>query len=295
MIIIKVNGGLGNQMFQYAFGRGISLALGVEMKLDISWFNAIAEQDTIRHYELNCFSTKIEIASTDEVKKIKGRMLHLPRRVRNFLSKLKLLSQKSYFLEKYYHYDSSVALCPDKSYFEGYWQSYRYFDKYREIIREDFIYKDALSETNKKYKEYIVSQNSVSLHIRRGDYVTNSNANGYHGVSSLDYYYSAMNYIAQRVEDAHFFIFSDDIEWVKENLNSQEKMTFAENKANTKAFEEIYLMSLCQHNIIANSTFSWWGAYLNVHNEKIVIAPKIWFKDTEINTNDLIPESWIRM
>ncbi|MDD3060131.1 MAG: alpha-1,2-fucosyltransferase, partial [Sulfurimonas sp.] len=146
-----------------------------------------------------------------------------------------------------------------------------------------------------KLKEEIQSSNSVSLHVRRGDYVSNKNATSYHGVSSLDYYYNAIETISKKISNPILYIFSDDIPWVRENLIVSLPIVFIENTNTDRPFEDIYLMSLCKHNIIANSTFSWWGAYLNSNLEKNVIAPKKWFNDPVINTEDLIPSSWTRI
>lgn len=293
MIIVKLNGGLGNQMFQYAFGRAVSLSLNTELKLDISWFNSILEKDTIRHYELACFGLKTPFATEKEIKTMQGNAALLPRRIFNLLSKIKLVSNQSYFQEKYYHYDRSVETRSNNTYFEGYWQSYRYFERYADVIKDDFFTHYNLEDI--KLKEEIQSSNSVSLHVRRGDYVSNKNATSYHGVSSLDYYYNAIETISKKISNPILYIFSDDIPWVRENLIVSLPIVFIENTNTDRPFEDIYLMSLCKHNIIANSTFSWWGAYLNSNLEKNVIAPKKWFNDPVINTEDLIPSSWTRI
>jgi len=294
MIVIKVNGGLGNQMFQYAFGRAISLQLNTQLKLDVSWFNEIPKTDTIREYELNCFNIKPLIASDDEIKKTKGPIGLFPKRVSSFLRKMNILFESSYVMEKEFYYNPAMLLSVDNSYFEGYWQSYRYFDKYKEVIKKDFLENYSLSKDKQNILEKVKSCNTISLHIRRGDYVSNANANNYHGVSSLKYYYEAIKYIKDKIENPYFIIFSDDIDWVKKNLKVESPLLFIENQNNDRPFDDIYLMSLCKHNIIANSSFSWWGAYLNMNSNKIVIAPKKWFNDSSKNTNDLIPTDWKR-
>ena len=295
MIIVKLNGGLGNQMLQYAFGRAMSLFLKTELKFDISWFDTILEQETPRHYELECFGLAAQFATKDEIKKIKGLQALLSKRVSRILKKMNLLENKSYFLEKFYHYDPTTQLCSDNTYFEGYWQSYRYFESYQSQIKDDFLGKYKLEENNLALSQEIQSCNAVSLHVRRGDYVTNKNATDYHGVSPLDYYYQAIGQIIQEVQSPVLYIFSDDIAWVKEHLEVSLNVVYVENRAENKPFEDIYLMHLCKHNIIANSSFSWWGAYLNNYEQKIVIAPKKWFGDSSINTDDLIPTNWRRI
>ena len=295
MIIVKINGGLGNQMFQYAFGRSQSLLLNTQLKLDISWFTKIPETDTVRTYELDCFNLKQVVALESEIQKTKGIFALLPKRIIKLFNKMNFLHQNSYFLEKKYNYDNTIVLSTGDTYFEGYWQSYHYFEKYKDIIKDEFIENYILINENNKITEIIESQNAVSLHIRRGDYISNPNANSYHGICSLEYYEKSMQYIATEISNPYFIIFSDDIEWVKKNLQTTFSLIFVERKKDDKPFDDIYLMSKCQHNIIANSSFSWWGAYLNSNSQKIVIAPKKWFNDSSKDTTDLIPVEWIRL
>lgn len=293
MIIVKVMGGLGNQMFQYSFGRAVSLTKQVELKLDISWFENLPSKDTVRVYELDTFNINPIFATANEVNKLEGICGILPRRVCNFISKIGISFGNSHFMEKGYRYDSNVF--QDETYFEGFWQSYRYFDSFKEDIIQELTCKLPLEGKNKELSAYIQSCEAVSLHIRRGDYVSNSNASSFHGVSPLDYYYKAIDFISKQVEEPSFFIFSDDIAWVKENLTTEYPTTFVDHNSVNQGFEDMRLMSLCKHNIIANSTFSWWGAYLNRYEKKNVIAPKKWFNDPSIDTSDLIPSEWIRL
>lgn len=295
MIIVKINGGLGNQMFQYAFGRAMAIMLQTELKLDCNWFDTIEEGDTVRHYELDCFGLKTLFATNDEIERIKGKEFQLPNIIKRIIKKLELFQKESYFVEKFYHCDSSIEFCKDNTYFEGYWQSYLYFDTITDIIKKDFLSNHKMQSNDIILSNQIRDTNSISLHIRRGDYVSNSNATSYHGVSSLDYYYEAIQYIKEKVVNPVVYLFSDDINWVKENLKIDLPIVFVENRDPKRPFDDIYLMHLCKHNIIANSSFSWWGAYLNENSEKIVIAPKKWFNDPSINTEDLIPRNWIRM
>ncbi len=148
---------------------------------------------------------------------------------------------------------------------------------------------------NKDIGEMIQSFKSVSLHIRRGDYVSNKVTNQVHGVCDLNYYSHAISYIAERISNTHLFVFSDDPEWAKGNLKTEIPTFFVDNNRADKDYEDLKLMRQCKHNIIANSSFSWWGAWLNQNAGKIVIAPKKWFNDKSINTKDLIPEKWIRL
>lgn len=293
MIIVKLMGGLGNQMFQYAFGRTIALALNAELKLDLSWFENRPFQDTIRVYELDTFDINPLFATTTEVNKLKSICAFLPQRVCHFLSRIGIPFGSSYFLEQGYKYNSIVFR--NNTYFEGFWQSYRYFESFKKEILQEFTCKHLLEGKNKELSELIESCNAVSLHIRRGDYVSHMNASSFHGLSPLEYYYKAITFLCERVEQPCFFVFSDDIAWVKEHLKIEYPITFVDHNSVNQGFEDMRLMSLCKHNIIANSTFSWWGAYLNRYAKKMVIAPQKWFNDPNIDTNDLIPSEWIRL
>lgn len=291
MIIVNVLGGLGNQMFQYAFAYALTQKSSEEVKLDIESFMLYE----LRDYELEVFNISLPVATIDEVNSRKYRR-------ENFLMKvLRKLKRESkpfsdvYLKEAHFHFDEVVLNQANKAFFEGYWQSERYFKAYREDLLKEFTLKKSLHKKSKAYQEHIGSCTAISLHIRRGDYISNAHTNSVHGTCSLEYYESAVKYVEERVEHPHFFIFSDDLAWAKDNLSFIATKTFVELDDNTPDHEEMLLMSLCQHNIIANSSFSWWGAWLNQNIDKIVIAPKKWFSDTSINTSDLIPKTWIRL
>ena len=147
----------------------------------------------------------------------------------------------------------------------------------------------------KKTSDAIDSSVSVSVHIRRGDYVTNRHTNAVHGVCPLSYYKKAMKFIEDRVAQPEYFVFSDDLDWVKGNLQTHSKVRFVDNNRESNSYNDMHLMSLCKHSIIANSSFSWWGAWLGGNKDKIVVAPSQWFRDRELDSSDHIPSSWYRM
>lgn len=294
MIIVKLMGGLGNQMFQYAAGKALALTHNTDLRFDLSWFDTITKSDTVRTYNLTCFSFPDTIfASPKDLQSNKA--IFLPSRIKKLIKRLYPSFQKNVILEKYFHYDPSLLDSPSNAYIEGYWQSFRYFEPFSNIIREELRFQTPMDAENQKLSESILATPSVSLHIRRGDYVTNTHANDFHGTTSLEYYDSAIKAIYKHITEPHFFIFSDDIEWTTQNLSIPFNATYINHNHGNMAFEDMRLMSLCKHNIIANSTFSWWGAWLNTNPNKIVIAPKTWFQDNTINTNDLIPGSWLRV
>jgi len=162
-------------------------------------------------------------------------------------------------------------------------------------IRSEFTFKLPMSQQNTDIAKTISQTNSISLHVRRNDFANNSRVNSIHGLCSLDYYKSAISYIVERVKCPSFYVFSDDSTWVKRNLKIDYPCEFVENNWGRESFNDMRLMSMCKHNIIANSSFSWWGAWLNPNPQKLVMAPKVWFAMQDINTNDLIPNDWIRV
>lgn len=297
MIIVKLMGGLGNQMFQYAAGRSLACRHNARLKLDISFLESDQKGVAARAYELRHLNISADIATPIEVAEITGcgknrikTMLVLFQQITG-LAKLK----PSTFLERHFHFNQAFLTVPDNTYLEGYWQSEKYFKEIEETIRREFVVRYPLEGKNLEISEKIKSVNSVSIHVRRGDYVTNPETSRIHGVCGLEYYLESIKEVSKKVSDPHFFIFSDDMEWGKENLKTDYPVTYVDFNGPDNAYEDMRLMSLCRHNIIANSSFSWWGAWLNKNPEKIVIAPKRWFNKLDINADDLIPETWIRL
>lgn len=283
MIITKLIGGLGNQMFQYAVGRSLAYANNTELKLDISGYNN-QKGITPRSYMLNIFNIQSNYANEKEIHKFRGNNIFL-----------RILKISSYIKEKQFYFDPKILIVKDNSYLDGYWHSEKYFKEIEQIIRKEFTLKDKPDVTNRKMISYINNCDSVSIHIRRGDYVFDKKTNKFHGICSLGYYLKAVALVAKKVKNPQFFIFSDDPIWTKQNLHLKFPCVYVDHNVGRKDYEDMRLMSKCKHNIIANSSFSWWGAWLNNNLDKIVVAPKQWFHDKSINTRDLIPESWIRI
>jgi len=179
-------------------------------------------------------------------------------------------------------------------YLSGYWQSEKYFDDVSGIIREEFQLKNEPAGLNLELVRAMRGSQAVSLHVRRGDYVSNPIAASYHGVCSLEYYRTAIKLIEEKVANPKFYVFSDDIPWCKENLRFPQPATYVDHNSD-EPFEDLRLMSFCKHFIIANSSFSWWGAWLSRNQEKIVLAPKKWFLTREKDDRDQVPANWIRI
>ena len=306
MIVTRLIGGIGNQLFQYAVGRHLAETQKTILKLDISGFETYKGFD----YSLGVFNFQEIFANPEEVK-----VLTFPERgiAKRVMSRLLGRSPEcsTRIREKYFSFDSRILSLPDGIYLEGYWQSEKYFIGSECIIRKDFTVKSPLSCQNKILTEQMVDSESVSIHVRRGYILTEDKSQIYHGICEPIYFHRSIEHITQMVKNPHFYILSDDIEWCKSNLKVSCPITFVDNNAPSnmyvryenppyeynRDYEDLRLMSQCKHNIISNSSFSWWGAWLNSNPDKIVIAPKRWFVDEKMNsqTNDLIPVSWIRI
>ena len=276
-------GGLGNQMFQYALGRKISLTQNKKLYLDLTFYNDQSAVDTPRHYELECFKLKVDL--------IKNPILDKKPRF-SIISKVPYFPNR--YNEKQFPFTEDVLNQADGTLYQGYWQTEKYFADIRDQLLKDFTLKDALSADDQNILDTIKLQTSVSLHVRRGDYVSNTNANSFHGLKGVEYYTKAIQIISSKVNDYKLFVFSDDIEWCKQNLSKiYGNIHFVDGDRDGSI--DMNLMKHCSHNIIANSSFSWWAAWLNTNPDKIVVAPHNWFNDKSIDTKDVVPESWLKI
>lgn len=286
-------GGLGNQLFQYALGRRLALICNTSLKLDIRGFSTYYK---LHKYSLFHFNIDENFVTSEEAGKYRNffSRAFVECNQRIFGNKLGTYYQRNYVKECTEQFDENILKVPSDVYIEGYWQTEKYFKEIAQQLRQEFTFKTPPSETNRLMGDVIKRNNSVSIHIRRTDYVTDAASNQDHGVCGLPYYRRAMTHISERVETPHFYVFSDDMNWVKANLRSEHATTYVDfNNADTN-FEDLRLMSLCKHNIIANSTFSWWGAWLNQNDGKIVIAPEKWYASNR-SFGDVVPKEWIKM
>jgi hypothetical protein len=291
MIIANLLGGLGNQMFQYAAGRALSIHLNQPLRLDVSGF---ANYRLHHGFELSrLFAGYMEVASSEDMQKVLS--WRAPPMFRRLLLRKALTAfrGKQFVVEPHFKYWNGINHVPLNAYLAGYWQSEKYFKNIEHSIRTDFVFKLPMSDNNEATAEEIEQCNSVSLHVRRGDYVQNANVLSVHALCSIEYYRMAIRQIAERVQQPVFFIFSDDIAWVKDNLKIDFPCRFVDHNHGTESFNDMRLMSLCRHHIIANSSFSWWGAWLAQGGDQNVFYPKNWFNNPSYDISDLVPESWI--
>src|SRR6267378_2026020 len=272
MIVVRLIGGLGNQLFQYAAGRALALANGCELRLDISGFNKYA----LHHgYELGIFNIKAEIANQEDTSVLAGSQSRLARYARRKLN----LTRKTHFVERKFAFDPAFFNIKQPAYLDGYWQSYKYLEPCAMQIRDELRFNKPLTGRNLETAEHIDRIDSVSIHIRRGDYVSKSGAHGFVGIG---YYNKAITRIREEIDSPVFFVFSDDLTWARGNLQLGNGAIFVSHNTGVSSYEDMRLMSLCKHNIIANSTFSWWAAWLNVNTNKIVVCPSQWLADPSV-------------
>lgn len=287
MIKVKVIGGLGNQLFQYATGRAVAEKLGTTLIIDISAFQSY-NIHPLRLNKFKCrgvFSPKTKFF--DKLLKV-----NIIRRVSLLLGLL-----NNYYYEKGLAYNENVFSINTESTLVGHFQSEKYFLSIRnELLSELLLIKD-LSGPEKRVECSIKNTNSIAIHIRRGDYISNQSANIIHGTCDNTYFNKAISFLENNAvlnDSSCLYVFSDDISWCRDNLKFNYKCVFVEGRAD-KPEVDMYLMSLCQHQIISNSTFSWWGAWLNKNENKTVIAPANWFKSDKHDSRDIIPETWIKL
>lgn len=284
MIVSNIIGGLGNQMFQYSLGFSLAKKLNTSLFLDISSFknpNIYAK----RQYELKIFEIDNLFIKSNNLINLVNSIFHL--KVNPYLCKsVREVATK---------YNSSILKKSGRLYLDGYWQSYKYFSDYEQDIANIYKFRAPLSTQTLKKAQEINKNNSISIHVRRGDYVADTSTNKHHGTCSQSYYQRSIEYISKKVKNPTFYIFSDDPDWVKKNITIKQKTVYITHNKTNDSWQDMYLMSKCKHNIIANSSFSWWGAWLNSNINKIIIAPRKWFRDTSIDTRDLIPPDWIRL
>jgi Glycosyl transferase family 11 len=290
-VTVKLLGGLGNQMFQYAIARALADRSHCGVRLNLSDF----ENYSLRRYELDAYAIRAEVVTQRQNISCEVKLQAF---VKTVLSKFGINlkeGRERLYSERSFVFDPSSRDWKPPANLEGYWQSEKYFIEIAESLRQDFSLRERPDSANEDVAARISCANAVSLHVRRGDYVTNAHTASYHGICSLEYYAAAIDFVAGRVADPHFFVFSDDLPWAYENLRLAYPSTLVDCNGPDKGVWDMALMKQCKHHIIANSSFSWWGAWLNPNPNKVVVAPLKWFNKPEIDTSDLIPESWIRI
>lgn len=287
MIAFYGQGGLGNQLFQYAAARSLAHRLNTDLVLDTYWFRHVRLGETARPIELTNYHVKLRIANSDEQRRWK---LLRTRWVRY----IDMLMPMHAVRERGFAYNDSLNRTTDDSYLVGAWQSERYFQNIRAFLLDELTPIQLPSTRDTELLQAMQTCDAICVHVRRGDYVTSNSASAYHGVCSLDYYQRAIKYVASQVLNPSLFIFSDDPDWTREHLRTEYPSHYVTHNSSTDAFQDLRLMSCCKHHVIANSSFSWWGAWLSTFAQQVVVAPVQWFAVNR-PTPDLLPHQWKRL
>jgi len=285
-ITTRLDGGLGNQMFQYAAGKALACRTGLPLMLDITHLSKRAH----RNYELGAFN----INATTFRRPGKGKPDTLTLLSMSLGIGAKPPAPAPIYAEPHFHFDATFEKLAGPYVLEGYWQSERYFLNVAEQIRSDFSPKHVPPRVAAMQASLAASP-AVSLHVRRGDYVSKPEVARFHGICEMGYYRRAMDHMLTLVPDAVFHIFSDDPQWVSTEFPKQHRWTLVDDWPSKAPWVDLWLMSQCDHHIIANSSYSWWGAWLNSTADKRVIAPARWFNEANHDTCDILPSAWIQL
>jgi hypothetical protein len=304
MIITRLTGGLGNQMFQYAAGLALAEQRRTVLKLDVSWFREYAEYEAHNRYALSCLNVTEQFATQEEIDRVRG--IQLTRTERWTVALARALRLRRYVARHasggLWHYPPhggfypEFSTLPDSTYLDGMFQSEQFFASFATILRLHFSFRyppqPAVEAMAQRIRE---NGPSVAVHFRRGDYVRNSTFSKEIGALGLDYYDKAIAHVRALHPTSTLYIFSDDIDGVEREFRPPGPHVFVRATQPWHAYDKIRLMGLCHHAIISNSTFAWWAAWLNPSPTKLVVAPDPWFADRRPHGDDLVTASWIRI
>jgi hypothetical protein len=297
VIVVQIINGFGNQLFQYATARQLARRLGMPVKLDLTAFGRL---DNVWKFQLDYFDCDFQLATEQEIFQLADPYIFHTFGF-GFTKKLRVAnySSSTHFLERTPPYDEKILRIKESHYLEGYFQSEKYISDVRpEMVKEFTALRQEFVQFDPVLLEKIKSSNSIAVHVRRGDYASNVDINKTYGVCSAHYYQQALKYLKERVSAPHVFIFSNDVEWCRTELDFDVPTTYVSGSFDPPV--DFYLMSACKHFIIANSTFSWLAAYLGQSPDKIVVEPKRFFADFShkfpgIPEPDLGVEGWVKL
>ncbi|MFM7223268.1 MAG: alpha-1,2-fucosyltransferase [Bacteroidota bacterium] len=283
MIISRITGGLGNQLFQYAAGFSLAKRKQVEYKLHFS----LDQRDTHRKAEISHLLPEVNWCTNDEAAQfIPGSL------VKRMILRFTPTQQKRFIKERHFHFDNQVQHAGSSVYIKGYWQSEYYFSDACNEIRAVLLKGLSRFPLSESLMFALKGESTVSLHVRKGDYLKPPYSTFYAQLNN-DYYTSALKKLEQHITPSRICVFTDDIQWVRRHLDLGRPFELISGNENQTALQDFHAMTLCSHHIIANSSFSWWSAWLSSNPNKIVIAPEKWFNEGPTDTQDLLPKGWI--
>jgi hypothetical protein len=291
MITVRLKGGMGNQMFQYAFGKRMAKSLNTELWLDLSQLLDRSRKGIVfRDYDLTIFRLKPRFIIRPSVLRT---LYKLKSSSINNLVRKAAIGKRTHLKESQFHVQEELLSNPkDNTVYEGWWQSERYFEDISKEIREDFTFKNPILPKSKDLFNQINDTHSICLNVRRTDFLNTPNLN----TTNQAYFLKSAEIMCEKLESPHFYIFSDDVKWCAENIKLNAPMTLVGHEVKGEKFGNyMQLMKACKHFIIPNSSFAWWAVWLNENPNKTVIAPKNWFNDLTIDTSDLVPKDWMRI
>lgn len=300
MVIVNIIGGLGNQMFQYAFAVALNEKHKKKVRIDTHHYHYIFSKtfhgNNFYHngFEISKIfpNATLKVASPWDIMKVSYYMPNF--KISRVIRKI-MPTRKSEYIQpakEAYCFDPN-ALSSDARYYEGYWMAYKYFEACRERIQEIYSFPQLTTEVNKKYAQILGKNNSVTIHVRRGDYVK---LGVFANICTREYYRKAIDIVRRQIDQPEFFVFSNDQGWCVENLKdafSDAPVHFVDNNRGNESYRDMQLMSMARCNIMANSSFSWWGAFLNAREDQIVVAPSRWMNDRDCS--NLYGEKWIKV
>lgn len=290
-VIARIEGGLGNQLFQYATARTLADRLDCELTLDLRGL----EENGDRPFQLDHYRIRAAVASSEELAELPEWRASRWRRMRSSFSQwVPLLSSYPVFWPRGFAFDRRFECISRPAYLVGYWQTEKYFVWNRSRLLQDIQLVTPLPPHTPLLDE-IRAANSVALHIRRGDYVSNPAAAKFHGLCDLTYYHAAINLLKNRFKDIQIVVFSDEPAWACDNLHLELPTIFVDANPPDSGHLDLELMRHCRHHVVANSSFSWWGAWLCERAGQMVCAPRRWFADPRTDISDVVPASWIQL
>lgn len=292
MIISRIDGGLGNQMFQYAYAYYLASKHNAPLMLDTGSYDAQPQHG----YLLNHFNISASLLPNTEQHRLPRRYRSTSyKNTRTLVQRLLPLSVLRRHKQTEFGFSSRHLSVPNHCYLVGYWQSQKFFPGLREELLKQFQPREPISEVTQRVLDRIQSTNSVAVHVRRGDYVTNSEAAKIYCHLPTCYYTDAISDWAASQVQPEVFVFSNDIAWCQHELQLPYPVTFVDHNTNANAHEDMVLMSHAKCCVIANSTFSWWGAWLNQRDDCTIYAPDRWFQSGTLDGSDIVPENWQRL